>query len=156
MKKPFLLGLLALSGCSFIERHSEPVSHVPEKAEESSTYHHEEVGRASWYGPGFHRKRTASGEMFDQNKLTAGFRTLPLGSIVEITNLKNRKRVRVKINDRGPWVKGRTIDLSQSAAERLDMVKTGVAPVKITMIAGPAFRHIHRNKKRHLRLSQLR
>jgi rare lipoprotein A len=156
MKKPLLIGLLALSGCTYVERPSELVSYTPKKAEESHKYHHKEVGRASWYGPGFQNKRTANGEIFDQNKLTAGSRHLPLGSVVEVTNLKNGKRVTVTINDRGPWVKGRAIDLSRAAAERLDIVKAGLAPVKITMISKRAYRHRYRHKKRHLRLSRIR
>jgi rare lipoprotein A len=156
MKKPFLIGLLALSGCTYVERPSEPVSYAPKKADGSSKYHHQEVGKASWYGPGFQNQRTANGEMFDQNKLTAGSRHLPLGSVVEVTNLKNGKRVQVTINDRGPWVKGRAIDLSRAAAERLGMVKAGLAPVKITVVAKRAFRHRHRHKRQHLRLSRIR
>jgi rare lipoprotein A (peptidoglycan hydrolase) len=162
MTKPLLIGLLALSGCTYVERPSEASKHLPKKTEESSKYHHKKagkafvLGKASWYGPGLQNKRTANGEIFDQNKLTAGSRSLPLGSVAEVVNLKNGKRVRVKINDRGPWVKGRTIDLSRGAAKRLDMVKTGLAPVKITLIAKRAFRHKHRVKKQYLRLSRMR
>ena len=157
MTKPLLIGLLALSGCTYVERPSEASKHLPKKTEESSKYHHKEVGIASWYGPGLQNKRTANGEIFDQNKLTAGSRHLPLGSVVEVTNLKNGKRVNVKINDRGPWVKGRAIDLSRGAAKRLDMVKTGLAPVKITMIAKRGLRHKYRHNKRHPRvLARLR
>ena len=156
MKNPFLIGLLALSGCTYVERPSELVSHAPKKAEGSSQYHHKEVGKASWYGPGFQNQRTANGEIFDQNKLTAGSRSLPLGTVVEVTNLKNGKRVQVTINDRGPWVKGRAIDLSRAAAERLDMVQTGLAPVRITTVSKRAFHHKHRHTKRYLRLSRMR
>jgi rare lipoprotein A len=162
MTKPLLIGLLALSGCTYVERSSESASHLPKKTEESSKYFHKKtgkapwLGKASWYGPGLQNKRTASGEIFDQNKLTAGSRQLPLGSVVEVTNLKNGKRVKVTINDRGPWVKGRTIDLSKGAAKRLDMIKTGLAPVKITMIAKRAFRHRYRHKKQYLQLSRIR
>jgi peptidoglycan lytic transglycosylase len=163
MTKPFLIGLLALSGCTYVEHPSEASRHLLKKTEESSKYHHKRVGKApwfgkaSWYGPGLQNKRTASGEIFDQNKLTAGSRSLPLGTVVEITNLKNGKRVNVTINDRGPWVKGRTIDLSRGAAKRLDMIKTGLAPVKITTVAKRSLRYKHRHKKRHLRvLARLR
>ena len=162
MKKQLLIGLLALSGCTYVECPSEASGHLQKKAEEPSKYHHKRVGKAfwlgkaSWYGPGLQNKRTASGDIFDQNKLTAGSQHLPLGSVVEVTNLKNGKRVNVTINDRGPWVKRRTIDLSRGAAKRLDMVKTGLAPVKITMIAKRGLHHRHRHKRRHLRLTQLR
>jgi rare lipoprotein A len=132
---PFLIGLLALSGCTYLEPPSEPARHLPKQTKESSKYQHKEVDKASWYGPGLQNKRTASGEIFDQNKLTAGSRRLPFGTVVEVTNLKNGKRVEVKINDRGPWVRGRTIDLSRAAAKKLGMIKTGVAPVEIRIIA---------------------
>ena len=85
-----------------------------------------QVGVASWYGPGFHGKRTASGERFDQNDLTAAHRKLPLGSEVKVTNLENGRSIVVEINDRGPYVKGRVIDLSKAAARRLGIVEDGV------------------------------
>ncbi len=88
-------------------------------------------GLASWYGPGFHGRKTASGEIYDQNDLTAAHRKLPLGSKATVTNLETGKEVEVEINDRGPYVKGRVIDLSKAAAERLDMKEDGTAPVRI-------------------------
>lgn len=91
----------------------------------------EQVGNASWYGPGFHGNETASGETFDQTKLTAAHRTLPFGTKAVVTNLETGKSVKVTINDRGPYVKGRKIDLSKAAAGKLGMSKTGVAKVKI-------------------------
>ena len=91
----------------------------------------EQVGEASFYGPGFHGKKTATGEKFDQNKNTAAHPTLPLGTEATVTNLETGASVDVKINDRGPYVKGRDIDLSKSAAKELGMTKDGVAPVKI-------------------------
>jgi rare lipoprotein A len=90
-----------------------------------------QVGVASWYGPGFHGRRTASGERFDQNDLTAAHRKLPLGTEVRVTNLENGRSITVEINDRGPYVKGRVIDLSKAAARRLGMVEDGVAEVRI-------------------------
>jgi rare lipoprotein A len=90
-----------------------------------------ERGRASWYGPGFHGRRTASGVRFDQNALTAAHRRLPLGSLVTVTNLENGRSVRVAINDRGPYVDGRVIDLSRAAARRLGMIGDGVVRVRI-------------------------
>ncbi len=92
---------------------------------------YKETGEASFYGPGFHGKETASGETFDQNALTAAHPKLPLGSEVEVKNLENGKTVTVEINDRGPYAKGRDIDLSKAAAKQLDMVEGGTAPVKI-------------------------
>ncbi|RUM43198.1 MAG: septal ring lytic transglycosylase RlpA family lipoprotein [Desulfurobacterium sp.] len=90
-----------------------------------------EVGIASWYGPGFHGKRTASGEFYNMYKLTAAHKTLPLGTYVKVINLENGKSVVVKINDRGPFVPGRIIDLSYAAAKRIGMLKKGTAKVKL-------------------------
>jgi rare lipoprotein A len=90
-----------------------------------------ETGIASWYGPRFHGKLTASGEVFNQNELTAAHRTLPWGSKVKVINLTNGKSVEVRINDRGPFEKGRIIDVSRAAARALGMVKSGIAQVRI-------------------------
>lgn len=90
-----------------------------------------QVGLASWYGPGFHGRLTASGERFDQNEFTAAHRRLPLGSEVKVTNLENGRSITVEINDRGPYVDGRVIDLSRAAARRLGMVEDGIAKVRI-------------------------
>lgn len=91
----------------------------------------QQVGKASWYGPYHQGKETASGETFNQNELTAAHPTLPLGTTAVVTNLETGKSVKVKINDRGPYVKGRTIDLSRAAAKKIGMTKKGVAKVKI-------------------------
>ena len=91
----------------------------------------EQRGIASWYGPGFYGKPTASGEIFRADLYTAAHKTLPLGTKVTVINLNNNKKVKVKINDRGPFVEGRIIDLSKIAAEKLDMLESGVAPVVI-------------------------
>jgi peptidoglycan lytic transglycosylase len=87
-------------------------------------------GIASWYGPRFHGRDTASGERFDQNELTAAHRTLPLGTKAMVTNLRNGKKVEVEINDRGPYAPGRILDLSKAAAERLD-IESGTTPVRL-------------------------
>ena len=91
----------------------------------------EQTGEASSYGRGFEGKKTANGEKFDKNDMTAAHPTLPLGTKATVTNLENGKSVDVRINDRGPYVKGRDIDVSQGAAKELDMNKNGIAPVKI-------------------------
>ena len=91
-------------------------------------------GMASWYGPGFNGRRTASGERFRQNELTAAHKTLPFGTIVRVTNLQNARTVDVRINDRGPFVRGRIIDLSKGAAQRLRMINTGVVPVEVRVL----------------------
>jgi rare lipoprotein A len=88
-------------------------------------------GEASFYGPGFHGKKTATGEIFDQNKPTAASRELPLGTKATVTNQENGKQVEVTINDRGPYAEGRVIDLSKGAARKLDMIEDGVAEVRV-------------------------
>lgn len=88
-------------------------------------------GKASYYGARHHGNKTASGERFDQNALTAAHRNLPFGSLVRVTNLRNDKSVVVRINDRGPYSKGRIIDLSHKAAAQIDMLRAGVVPVRI-------------------------
>jgi len=93
-----------------------------------------QVGTASWYGPGFHGSRTASGEIYNMYKLTAAHKTLPLGTYVRVVNLENGKSVVVKVNDRGPFVEGRIIDLSYAAAKRIGMLGKGTARVRITAL----------------------
>jgi len=91
-------------------------------------------GIASWYGKEFEGRPTASGEIFDASKLTAAHPTLPFGTMIVVTNQHNNKKVMVRVNDRGPFVSSRIIDVSMAAAEQLDMVVTGTAPVKIESI----------------------
>jgi len=91
-------------------------------------------GLASWYGPDFHGKLTSSREIYNMHALTAAHKTLPFGAYVRVTNLNNGKSVVVRINDRGPFIKGRVIDLSYAAAKKLGMDITGVAPVKIKVL----------------------
>ena len=90
-----------------------------------------EQGYASWYGPGFHGKKTSNGESYDMHALTAAHKTLPLGTLVKVTRTDTGKSVVVRLNDRGPFVAGRIIDLSNSAAHAIDMVGSGTAPVTI-------------------------
>ncbi|WP_457567943.1 septal ring lytic transglycosylase RlpA family protein [Desulfurobacterium sp.] len=91
----------------------------------------EQVGIASWYGPNFHGRKTASGEIYNMYKMTAAHKTLPLGTYVKVINLENGKTTIVRINDRGPFVPGRIIDLSYAAAEKLGILSKGTAKVKI-------------------------
>jgi rare lipoprotein A len=93
-----------------------------------------EVGLASWYGPKFHGRKTASGQVYDMYAKTAAHRTLPFGSIVRVTDLKTGKNTIVVINDRGPFVEGRIIDLSLAAAQEIGLDKNGLAKVKIEVI----------------------
>ena len=97
-----------------------------------------ETGVASWYGIPYDGRRASSGEIFDMRQLTAAHRTLPFDTWVEVTNLENGKRVDVRINDRGPFVGGRIIDLSMAAADRIDMIRSGIARVKLTILPPPA------------------
>ena len=96
-----------------------------------------ETGIASWYGPDFHGKRTANGEIYNMHGMTAAHKTLPLGTHVLVTNLENRRSVEVRINDRGPFIKGRIIDLSYAAAQSVDMVGSGTAMVKVEVLRKP-------------------
>ena len=93
-----------------------------------------QVGRASWYGPGFHGRRTASGKVFDQNKLSAAHPTLKLLSLVRVTNLDNGASVVVQITDRGPFKKTRIIDVSKQAAVQLGFLSKGVARVRLDVL----------------------
>ena len=99
----------------------------------SRNYH--EKGVASWYGPRFHRKRTSSGEKYNMYRLTAAHKSLPLNTYVQVTNLKNGRKVVVKINDRGPFISNRLIDLSYGAAKKIGMVNRGTTPVTVKTIS---------------------
>lgn len=114
------------SGCGLFRKGPKPLEPVPGASQ---------IGVASWYGPGFNGRRTANGEIYDQYALTAAHRTLPHGTWVEVTNLTNDRTVRVRINDRGPYVDDRVIDLSYTAAQRIDMLRSGIAPVRVEVIA---------------------
>jgi rare lipoprotein A len=96
-----------------------------------------EEGVASWYGDPFNGRRTSNGEIYDMHQFTAAHRTLPFGAIVRVTNLRNGKQTEVRITDRGPFVANRVIDLSLSAAQAIDMVGTGTAPVHLEILSGP-------------------
>ncbi len=94
-----------------------------------------EEGMASWYGPKFHGRMTASGERYDKHEMTAAHRTLPMPSIVKVTRLDTGRSVKVRVNDRGPFSKRRIIDLSQAAAEELDMIRIGTARVRVEYLS---------------------
>src|SRR6266446_3624316 len=128
------IGLLMLAACARTVTTSPPRPPVLGS---------EERGLASWYGYPHHGRRTASGEVFDMRDLTAAHRTLPLGTRVMVTNVDNGQVVEVRINDRGPFVEGRILDLSYGAARILGAVGSGVIPVRLRVIAltggeGPA------------------
>ncbi|MDW8110026.1 MAG: septal ring lytic transglycosylase RlpA family protein [Candidatus Bipolaricaulota bacterium] len=98
---------------------------------------YDQVGIASWYGEPFHGRRTSSGEIYDMHQLTAAHLTLPFGTIVRVTDLETGKSVVVRINDCGPYVQGRIIDLSFAAAEKLGMVRKGLAKVGLKVLKYP-------------------
>ncbi len=91
-------------------------------------------GIASWYGPNFHNKLTSNGEYYNMHAMTAAHKTLPMNTMLRVTNLENGAKIVVRVNDRGPFVKSRIIDLSNQAAHRIYMVKKGTAPVRIEVI----------------------
>ncbi len=97
-----------------------------------------ETGLASWYGPPYHNRPAANGEIFDMNAPTAAHRTLPLGSIVRVTNLSTGQRTLVRINDRGPFIEGRIIDLSLAAASEIGVRRAGIAKVRVEVMRAPA------------------
>lgn len=97
-----------------------------------------ETGLASWYGPPYHNRRGSNGEVYNMNAMTAAHRTLPLGSIVRVTNLKTGHAALVRVTDRGPFIPGRVLDLSLAAARKLDVVQPGVAQVKVEVMQTPA------------------
>lgn len=103
---------------------------------------YQEIGTASWYGPGFHGNKTSNGELYDQKGFTAAHKNLPLPSFVKVTNLENGRAVIVRVNDRGPFHGSRIIDLSEGAAKKLDMTKKGTAKVKLELINTRGFGNI--------------
>jgi len=116
---------LCSGGCGLSRRYAENYTRPPS---------YREVGKASYYGAEAHGRATASGEKYDMYALTAAHRTLPFGTLVRVTNLANKKSVVVKINDRGPFVAGRIIDLSYAAAKRIRMLEVGVTEVEIVVV----------------------
>lgn len=147
-------GVSLLSGCSRIELAShfgKKLTGSPVKSEgrykvgspytikgkkyyPAVDYNYNKKGVASWYGPNFHGKMTANGEIYNQNDLTAAHKTLPLPSIVRVTNLENGRSLVVRVNDRGPYAHGRIIDMSKRAAELLGFKNNGVAKVRVKVL----------------------
>lgn len=165
-KKIYLILLLILlTGCSAHKQATTKVPPPPEtgttpdresttKAPESAgpgTYESEtiavpadtkpvytETGMASWYGPPYHNRRSSNGEIYNMHALTAAHRTLPLGSICRVTNISTSHSTLVRITDRGPFIKGRIVDLSMAAAKQIDVWKAGLAKVKLEVLTTPA------------------
>lgn len=124
------VALLALD-CASAPRY---IIRKPVKGKPGEFTFDEQIGVASYYGAEFHGRPTASGDIFDMNGLSCAHRTLPLGTKVRITNLENGRSIELIVNDRGPFVDGRIVDLSKGAAEELDMIQSGTAIVKIEVI----------------------
>ena len=120
---PLILGLLLLAGCASSGNQNRAGRSTLER------------GMASWYGPGFHGRMTASGERYDMHAPTAAHRTLPFGTLLEVRNLDNGLTTQVRINDRGPFKKDRIVDLSLTAARAIGMVGPGTARVELRTIA---------------------
>jgi rare lipoprotein A len=123
---PVLCGCGLVSSPAYVYRGSSPGIRM--------TAGLEQRGVASWYGLPFHGRTTANGETYDMNGMTAAHRTLPFGTVLHVTSLDNGRTVTVRVNDRGPYVSGRLVDLSRGAAERLGMLETGIANVSIKVV----------------------
>jgi rare lipoprotein A len=127
-----------------IDASSEPADSVTQTADGKITLPknakpiYVETGIASWYGSAYHNRKAANGEVFDMNQPTAAHKTLPLNSIVRVTNLKTGKSIVLRINDRGPFVGDRILDLSMQAAKEIDVYRMGLAPVKLEVLQSPA------------------
>jgi rare lipoprotein A (peptidoglycan hydrolase) len=133
-------GSILLAGCATTKRPPVPARRAarpPAPSTVAPNYPTQE-GLASWYGPGFQGRLTSSREVYDQYDFTAAHRTLPLGTWALVTNTENGRTVKVYVNDRGPYIDGRVIDLSFAAAYALDMVDTGTAPVRIVVLGHDA------------------
>lgn len=142
--------ILMMSGCRSVPPHAPPVATPGHKAMSKGAYEIDghwyvplpsahgftQTGIASWYGHPFDGRKTASGEIYDMYGPTAAHKILPLGTMVLVRNLRNGKKTVVRINDRGPFVRGRIIDLSYEAARKLGMARRGTAPVKIVALEG--------------------
>jgi rare lipoprotein A (peptidoglycan hydrolase) len=149
-----VLLFLMMGGCASTvsRREAMPRIATPPAPAQSRTV---QVGRASWYGARHHGKVTASGEVYNQYALTAAHPTLPLGSRAVVTNLDNGKTVEVQINDRGPFVDGRVIDLSRGAAQVIGLVKPGIARVRVkTLSPRHSVRTRYRQSRRQRRITE--
>jgi rare lipoprotein A len=134
---PAILFTILIATLSLVTGCARKTSaHVPASVKPASIGE-TETGIASWYGVPFNGRRSANGEVFDMEKLTAAHRTFPFDTWVEVTNLENKKHIDVRITDRGPFVNGRIIDLSLAAAREIDMVAAGIVKVRIKVIPKP-------------------
>ncbi|MBQ3892476.1 MAG: septal ring lytic transglycosylase RlpA family protein [Mailhella sp.] len=122
-----------------VAKQEKRQNYVYLEGESKTTYHTSDVltGLAAWYGDRLHGNKTSSGERFDCNKLTAAHRSLPFGTVLKVTNLRNKKQVMVRVTDRGPLSTRFIIDLSKGAARELNMIRAGIAPVSLEIIQLP-------------------
>ena len=132
----FLLAILLLAILGGCARVGPPLPNVGPAPPVGSGW--TETGIASWYGNPYHGRTTASGEIYDMEAMTAAHRTLPFHTIVLVENLRNGRSTTLRINDRGPFVRGRTVDVSRRAARELDLIGPGTAPVRLTVLDSPA------------------
>ena len=139
--------MLIFIGCSPSPRYQSGTAPLKKKnkkySKSNGKYKKTEIGITSYYGTQFHGKITANGEVFDMYGVTAAHKTLPLGTVARITNLENDKSIILRINDRGPYVKGRILDCSYGAALKLDFITSGTAKVKIEVIEFGDGAYIH-------------
>ncbi len=141
-------GIITLTACGTSRQSS---FYRPYAGKGQRTY--KVIGKASWYGRPFHGRRTASGERYNMNAMTAAHKKLPFGALLKVTNLTNDKSVIVKVNDRGPFIRGRILDLSREAAKRLAFLRAGTAKVRIEWIDDPPD-HPNITEERKLELAQ--
>lgn len=135
-----IAAVFCFSGCGKKRKTARPPGSHPAKTVQMPRVGASEEGIASWYGPPYHGRRTANGEVYDMEEWTAAHQSLPFGVWVEVLNKRNAKKVQVRINDRGPFVDGRIIDLSKAAARSIDMIGPGIVPVRIRVIRLPESR----------------
>jgi rare lipoprotein A len=135
MKKIAALAVLVFLAAACGPARRPPAAPAPPPVSAPAPGAWGEEGIASWYGEPFHGRKTANGETYDMEKMTAAHKTLPFNTVVRVTNLRNGRSADVRINDRGPFVKGRIIDLSRAAARSVDMVGDGTAPVRLSAVA---------------------
>ncbi|MFH5833558.1 septal ring lytic transglycosylase RlpA family protein [Halalkalibaculum sp. DA3122] len=134
--------LVILSSCGITSRVTEPSRPAPGRMNKAI-----ETGVASWYGPNFHGKMTANGEIYNMNAMTAAHRTLPFNTFVRVQNVDNDKSVVVRINDRGPFKDNRIIDLSRKAAREIEMIGPGTANVRLYVVEGDRQQIMNRDLK---------
>ena len=124
--------IVAVAFAAVLQAVPATPTHVPSQADAAPAW--TQNGKVSWYGPGFHGRRTANGEIFDTNEMTMAHRSLAFDTKVRVTNLDNGRSIIVRVNDRGPYVGGRIADLSHAAASRLGFVEDGVVRARIELI----------------------